>query len=329
MRPISEARAPKRRRLRPPRKTRPYRRPPTSCPAGAAPVEQPFAPPPVTEEVAKQQAQKIAEDIEKAAPPPPSDAKATAAYKPDKPPEKVMEGLLKQPPENIKSREEAVAMIKDILKRTGAPAAISEIVENPDTEHATSVAIYSTLFAMGLKRNEGQLLQDVIVASLMHDIGLTQINPAVIPIPAKQLAGAQHAAFQGHVSLGLSMLGELDYSPNKRVVGILSQHHEKFNGSGYPQHLESFRIDELAQIIGIADLIDSISRGRYDGTIRTLSDSLVTIAQIEKTSTFPEFFNPDTFKRVMNWLKKGGGIDFLAAAEEAVTETKKKLLKTG
>ncbi|MBI3543517.1 MAG: hypothetical protein HY075_09620 [Deltaproteobacteria bacterium] len=124
------------------------------------------------------------------------------------------------------------------------------------------------------------------------------------------------------------LLKELDYTPSPRVAGLIYQHHEKFNGSGYPQHLESFRIDEHAALIAIADLLDSICRGQYDGQKYTLPEALVLVAKIEKSSTFPEYFNPNTFKNVMNWLKKGGGVDYLAAAENAVNEAKQAMLKT-
>ena len=265
------------------------------------------------------------EDMAKKAPEAPA---ATKEFVPEKSAEQVMAGLLAQAPENIKSREDAKEMVKNILKASGASQGVADIVDNPDTEHATSVAIYSTLFAMGLKKTDQQLLQDVIVASLMHDIGFTQLNPAVLNTPRTKLTPAQMNVFDTHVMHGLALMQDIDYFPNKRVITLLSQHHEKFNGTGYPAHLESFRVDEIAQLISIADLIDTIMRGKYDGTVRVLGDALHVVAQIERTTSFPEFFNPDVFKKVMTWLKKGGGEDYIAAAEMAVIETKNKLLKT-
>ncbi len=250
-------------------------------------------------------------------------------YIPDKSAEQLMSGLLAEAPENIKSREDAKELVKNILKASGASSDVSDIVDNPDTEHATSVAIYSTLFAMGLKKTDQQLLQDIIIASLMHDIGFTQMNPVVLSTPRTKLSPAQMVVYDTHVMYGLSLLQDIDYFPNKRVITLLSQHHEKFNGTGYPAHLESFRVDEIAQLISIADLIDTIMRGKYDGTVRVLGDALHVVAQIERTTSFPEYFNPDIFKKVMTWLKKGGGEDYIAAAEMAVIETKNKMLKTG
>ncbi|MBI3544833.1 MAG: hypothetical protein HY075_16295, partial [Deltaproteobacteria bacterium] len=97
------------------------------------------------------------------------------AFVSDKPPEQLMAGLLVPAPDDAPAREEAKKMITDLLKASSANAAMAEIIENPDTEHATSVAIYTTLFAMGLNKNSQALLSDLIVASLLHDVGLTQV----------------------------------------------------------------------------------------------------------------------------------------------------------
>lgn len=241
----------------------------------------------------------------------------------------IMAELLKPPPENQPALDSAKDLAKKILMVSPAGSMIADIIESKESEHATTVAIYSMLFSMGLEKKEPQTLQDLIIASLLHDIGMTQIAAEAVPVPRLSQQPAQKQAFDEHVKLGLELLTELDYVPNKRVVGILGQHHEKFNGSGYPAHLESFRIDELSQLVGLADLIDSIGRGHYDGTARSLNDSLLVVAQTEKQSTFPEFFNPDLFGKVMAWLKKGGGQDYIAAVEKNVSETKQKLLKAG
>lgn len=249
-------------------------------------------------------------------------------FTPKPPAEDIMAGLLGGPSSALEAQSLAKLMIKKILKSTGA-GAMADIVDNPDTEHATSVAIYATLFAMGLKNTDGQLLQDVIIASLMHDIGLTQIDPSFLATPRNNLQPSDRVTYEKHVMLGLELLPELDYKPNSRVLTLIGQHHEKFNGTGFPNHLESFRVDEYAQLISLADLLDSLCRGRRDGIERSLGDALLVVAQYERTTTFPEYFNPNTFSKVMSWLKTGGGIDYLAAAETAVGETKKKMLKAG
>lgn len=249
-------------------------------------------------------------------------------YIPERPADQLMAGMLGPEPGRSIARANAKDMVKNILKASNASPEVNEILENPNTEHATNVAIYTALFAMGLKKNDQHLLQDLIIASLLHDLGVTQVTPDILAVPRTKQTEAQREAFELHVQLGLALLADLDYVPNKRVIQMIFQHHEKFNGTGYPAHLESFRIDETATLISIADLIDTVGRGQYDGVRRSMDDTLALIAQLEKTSTFPEHFNPDVFKKVMNWLKAGGGRDYMAIAKAVVDETKQKVLKS-
>lgn len=246
-------------------------------------------------------------------------------------PEDVMKGLLSEDEEDKeKAKEESKKMMNKIL--AGPPkmdATTKQIIENPDTEHATNVAIYSVLFAMGLGQKNQMFLQDLIIASLLHDIGVTQAPLELLAIPTTKRTTAQNKNYEAHVPAALTLLEELDYTPNPRIVAMLTQHHEKFNGTGYPNHMESFRIDEFAQIIAFADLLDTICLGRHDEVERSMSDALKEMSEIEKHSTFPQYFNPDLFRKIMRWLKNSSGSDFMKQAVSAVEQTKEKLSKAG
>lgn len=286
----------------------------------AAPEEKPKA-----EKVREPEPPPAQEDVK----PTPEDLKRE--FTPEKTPEEVMAGLLKDDPkEQAEAKKESKKMMEKIL--TGPPkvdATMKQIIDSPETEHATNVAIYSVLFAMGLGQKNQMMLQDIIVAALMHDIGVTQIPTELLATPLVKRQPQQAKAYEAHVMAGIDLLSELDYKPSVRIVTMMTQHHEKFNGTGYPSHIESFRIDEFAQIIAFADLLDTICSGRYDGVERAMTDALKTMSEIEKHSTFPQFFNPDIFKKIMRWLKDSSGKDYMKVATAAVEETKEKLSKAG
>lgn len=263
--------------------------------------------------------------------PKPTAEEAKKEFVPEVKPEDVLRGLLDDDADSRKkAKEESKKMVEKVLK--GPPKldpTTQQILDSPETEHATNVAIYSVLFAMGLGEKNQVLLQDLIIASLLHDIGVTQTAVELLALPTMQRSPVQAKQFEAHVESGLSLLEELDYKPNERVVLMMSQHHEKFNGTGFPKHLESFRIDELAQIVSFADLLDTLCCGRHDGVERELAQSLEVLAGIEKQTTFPQYFNPDLFKRLMRWLKDTSGKDYMKQAVSAVEQTKEKLSKAG
>lgn len=263
--------------------------------------------------------------------PKPTAEEAKKEFVPDVKPEDVMRGLLDENEDaRKKGKEQGKKMVEKALQ--GPPQldpTTQQILDSPETEHATNVAIYSVLFAMGLGEKNQVLLQDVIIASLLHDIGVTQTAVELLALPAMKRSATESKQFEAHIESGLNLLEELDYKPNDRVVLMMAQHHEKFNGTGYPKHLESFRIDELAQVVSFADLLDTLCRGRHDGVERELPQALEVLAGIEKQTTFPQYFNPDLFKRLMRWLKETSGKDYMKQAVSAVEQTKEKLSKAG
>jgi len=173
----------------------------------------------------------------------------------------------------------------------------------PEFEHGANVATYATLLAFAFGRIQSDLIADLAFAGLLHDIGLSQNNYTLNTRAWQQMSREDLKTYSAHVEITLSMLA--DYAPalSPRVSQMILQHHEKFDGSGYPNKIEGFRIDDISQLLAVADLIDSMCSGRWDGEERTLSDAFNTLERLEKSSTFPEYFNPEIFAAVLKWIR--------------------------
>jgi HD-GYP domain-containing protein (c-di-GMP phosphodiesterase class II) len=240
-----------------------------------------------------------------------------------------MAGLLESGAVRQKALSEARGMVSQILQQgPDTNKSVLTLIQDPAAEHATNVAIYSVLLAMGIGKTNLELLEDLIMAALLHDIGLTQIPPEILSVPELKRTPEQKAVYDSHVLLGIDLLNDLGLTPNKRVLTILAQQHEKFDGSGYPRKLNSFNVDDYAQIVSLADLLDTISRGRFDGTERNLGEALSVVAGIEKQTTFPQYFNPDLFKKMRKWLETGSQKPHEDEAAAKVEEAKNRLRKS-
>jgi HD-GYP domain-containing protein (c-di-GMP phosphodiesterase class II) len=130
-----------------------------------------------------------------------------------------------------------------------------------------------------------------------------------------------------HVESTLSIIA--DYGPKipPRVSAIIQQHHEKFDGTGYPKKLEGFRIDDISQLLAVADLIDSMCSGRWDGQERTLMESFDTLEGIQKSSTFPEYFNPEILAAVVRWIHSSDSKVSMNDALERVKKQRGEIVK--
>lgn len=146
---------------------------------------------------------------------------------------------------------------KEVVFRMGA---IGESRSKETGNHVKRVAEYSKAFALlyGLDEKEAEMLKQ---ASPMHDIGKVAIPDAVLNKPGR-FNEKERELMNTHARLGYEMLtGSL--RPLLNTAAILAyQHHEKWDGSGYPQGLKGEEIHIYGRITAVADVFDALGSDR-------------------------------------------------------------------
>ena len=112
--------------------------------------------------------------------------------------------------------------------------------------------------AAGLPDDETALLMH---AAPMHDIGKIATPDSVLLKPGKLMA-EEWEIMKQHPAVGLSILEGSSRPILKAAAVIAHQHHEKFDGSGYPQGLKGDEIHRYARIVAVADVFDALSHKR-------------------------------------------------------------------
>ncbi len=223
--------------------------------------------------------------------------------------------------------EKAKGVTIDLIEGAASPEnLLGELLKRKDQGHSATVSTYCVLFAMGLGYKEPTVLRNIAIAGLLHDVGFTQIPATILWTPADKLTAMQKVAMEKHVELGLKVLTEMEYTSNIEVIGLVSDHHEKFDGTGFPRGVRGFHFTEMAQILAFSDYLDATARGLRDGKKRTPGDSLEMILRSELNPAFPHVFNPDVLKRLVKWFKAEDGFKaMLETAEQQAAMSKSEL----
>ena len=166
---------------------------------------------------------------------------------------------------------------------------IKEIIGNSSKEtgnHVRRVAEYSRLLAslVGLDDEECELIR---MASPMHDIGKVGIADEILLKPGK-LTLDEFEIMKTHSDLGYSMLNHSTRPILKAAAIIARQHHEKWNGKGYPRGKVGAGIHIYGRITAIADVFDALGSKRVYKEAWKL-DRILELLESEKG----EHFDPD------------------------------------
>ncbi|MBI4730332.1 MAG: HD-GYP domain-containing protein [Acidobacteria bacterium] len=114
----------------------------------------------------------------------------------------------------------------------------------------------------------------VAYAALVHDIGKLAVETRVLR-KAGSLTDAEYHHMRSHTDKGLEIVSEIDLL--KDVVQGIRHHHERFDGSGYPDGLAGTRIPLAARLIAVADAFDSITSSRTYRTPRSSHEALAEL----------------------------------------------------
>lgn len=140
-------------------------------------------------------------------------------------------------------------------------SALAKVLEARDMEtrgHSDRVVAYSLKLGQQLGLDERQMLA-LEHGALLHDIGKIGVPDAILLKPGP-LTSDEWKVMRRHIDHGADIIGVVEFL--KDGLPVITQHHEKWDGSGYPQGLPGEKISIYARIFAVADCCDAITSDR-------------------------------------------------------------------
>jgi two-component system, response regulator RpfG len=135
-----------------------------------------------------------------------------------------------------------------------------EYRDNDTGEHTLRVAKYSRLIAeeLGLAP---RLCRDIYLAAPLHDVGKVAIPDSILLKPGR-LTDDEMAIIRTHAAIGERILADSHCELIQLGAAIAAAHHERWDGSGYPNGLKELQIPIAARIVTVADVFDALTTKR-------------------------------------------------------------------
>lgn len=180
----------------------------------------------------------------------------------------------------VKLQQSIIDAQKEILYTFGE---LSEMRSQETGEHVKRVSLVSELLAQksGCSHEEVELIK---IASPMHDIGKVIIPDEILLKPGK-LTAEEFKIMQKHSEYGYVIFKKSPQKILQSAALIAYEHHEKYDGTGYPRGLKGEEISKMGQIVAIVDVFDALMHDRVYKSAWSLEETLKLI-ESEKSRAF-------------------------------------------
>lgn len=183
-----------------------------------------------------------------------------------------------------KFEQSEIQKLQDYKKILFALISMIEQRDSYTAGHSQRVARYCELIAreMGYDEEDCKL---VYKAGILHDIGKIAIPDAVLLKPDK-LSALEYTLIKEHVSIGYKILQDVPMF--EKIAQIVMFHHEKYDGSGYPNAAKADEIPPLSRIMMVADAFDAMTTNRIYKHKKSIKEALLEIESLSQKHYHPE-----------------------------------------
>lgn len=192
---------------------------------------------------------------------------------------KIMKELSSGSEEGLRSAESMIGGLSTLLTNTEAAGTVAsafdpEDVENASVIRAMNVATLSMLVAQQFEIDQ-EALQMIGMAGLLLDIGEHRIPRHILQTRARR-SEVENVKYQLHPYLGVEMLRKFPHIPEE-VLDVIRSHHERLDGSGYPEKLKGDQISLPTRIVSAVDHYDSLVNSLHAEDALTPAEALATM----------------------------------------------------
>lgn len=160
-------------------------------------------------------------------------------------------------------RQVAASVVAELMNNKWAMVHLNDIRAYDDYTfgHSVNVCVLAVLTGIALGTMNRPRLEKLAMGALLHDVGKMMVPNKILNKPGK-LNREEWKIMRRHSAYGFEILRARSQELSILSAHVALQHHEKFNGEGYPRGLRGTDIHEFARIVAVADVYDALTSDR-------------------------------------------------------------------
>lgn len=197
------------------------------------------------------------------------------------------------------------ARLFEVLRKTylDTVKALAEAIEAKDPYtrgHSDKVAAYAVAISKRLNLSD-EFVRGIETAAFLHDIGKIGINDIILQKPGK-LTKQEMDIIRSHPQISMKIIADIDFP--WAVIAAIHQHHERYDGNGYPNGLKGKEIELGGRILNVADAFEAMTSDRPYRSALSVDGAIRELKRCSGTQ-----FDPKIVKTFLAILREQGIID--------------------
>lgn len=149
------------------------------------------------------------------------------------------------------------------------------------SEHSVFTGSVAAIVASALGKTDPPWLAGLISAATFHDLGMLDVPTAIAHKAPSLLTPLEKKTYEGHVAKSVRLLKDTGEKIPELVLRVVQEHHERADGSGFPQQKKEADIAEASKFLIVAHVLDDLCRGRNSGQALSPYDSFQRLWELQ------------------------------------------------
>ncbi len=162
--------------------------------------------------------------------------------------------------------------------------------------HSANVSTLAALFSMGLGIGKPE---ELALAGLLHDIGIAELPAEIQVLDPEQMSKEQLETYKKHPEISVELIKSRKIVVPEIVTKAILQHHELYNGTGYPNGFFGDRICKEAQVLALADEFDYLTRLKEGQPLMTPHQAVSHLRSLQVSDPSNIRYNPELLKQLL------------------------------
>ncbi len=180
--------------------------------------------------------------------------------------------------------------------------------------HSQSVSRIAAQIARQMGLSES-VIEEVRLGGILHDVGKIGMPESVLNKNTR-LTPEEFETMKAHTVMGSKILEPLKVKAIERIRGMVRNHHEMFDGTGYPDGLKGDKIPLGARIVAVADSFDTMVSERAYKSGRTFDEAIAELRRCSGTQ-----FDPEVVEALASSIKQAGEVTPQRESKEPPTNS--------